>query len=85
MAYVRCGGMDASQSNGGVTMSKQIAQQDQIIMPNSITITFQIVRKSNHSLVAEFATRAQAVEFVEVNGLNKDELLLIQTSLDSWE
>lgn len=54
-------------------------------MPNSITITFQIVRKSNHSLVAEFATRAQAVEFVEANGLNKAELLLIQTSLDSWE
>ena len=54
-------------------------------MSKSITITFQIVRKSNHSLVAEFATRAQAVEFVEANGLNKAELLLIQTSLDSWE
>ena len=54
-------------------------------MPNSFTITFQIVRKSNHSLVAEFATRAQAVEFVEANGLNKDELLLIKTSLYSWE
>ena len=49
------------------------------------TITFQVVRKANHSLVAEFATRARAVEFVEANGLNKDELLLIQTSLDSWE
>ena len=54
-------------------------------MPNQITITFQILRKANHSLVAEFATRAQAVEFVEANGLNKAELLLIQTSLDSWE
>ena len=54
-------------------------------MSKSFTITFQIVRKANHSLVAEFATRAQAVEFVESNGLNIDELLLIQTSLDSWE
>ena len=54
-------------------------------MTKPLTITFQVVRKTNHSLIAEFATRAQAVEFVEANGLNKDELLLIQTSLDSWE